>query len=81
MMTEAVYIKYLDSPYHTDGDMIIGPCSMNWALGYQRVSANPVAIVTREQLTAEQLARTRTALEVDRDAARISCENGRGSHA
>ena len=81
MMTEAVYIKYLDSPYHTDGDMIIGPCSQSFAARYQYVSANPVAIVASEQLTAEQLARTRTAPEVDRDAARISCENERGSHA
>ena len=51
----SVYVKYLDSQYHTDGDSIVGPCSMNWALGYQRVSANPVAIVTADQLTPEQL--------------------------
>ena len=59
-----VYIKYLDSPYHTDGDMIIGPCSHGFAERYKHVSANPVAIVGREQLTAEQLASAQPVPEV-----------------
>lgn len=46
----------MDGRIHRAGDVVIGPCTHDWATDYQRVSASPMAIVSGDQATEQQRA-------------------------
>ena len=53
-MTDTWWIISTDGPYHHAGDVIVGPCTYDWASDYHRASAAAVMIVPGAQVTDEQ---------------------------
>ena len=53
-MTDTWWIISTDGPYHHAGDVIVGPCTYDWASDYRRASAAAVMIVPGAQVTDEQ---------------------------
>lgn len=55
-MTGDWWVISTDGPHHRAGDLIVGPCTREWAEGYRLVSASAVDILPGDQLTEQQRA-------------------------
>ena len=53
-MTGDWWVISTDGPHHRAGDMIVGPCTRDWAEGYRRASASAVDILPGDRVTDEQ---------------------------
>ena len=69
-----------DGPYRRAGDMIVGPCTRDWAEGYRRVSSSAVDILPGDRVTDEQKQRSIPGdIEKDRVSACI-CDHPHADH-
>lgn len=79
-MTGDWWVISTDGPHHRAGDMIVGPCTRDWADGYRRVSASAVDILPGDRVTDEQKQRAIPGdIEKDRMAACI-CDHPHADH-